>query len=225
MTSRIGIALLVVVLVVASVSANSSFLGRSNNKPTFVGVKSRVLPPSIEHVKVIRGGEAAAAAAAAAVEDEIEIESSDEEVDESEEEEEEEDEVELDPKLAKATQQKAATIKTKMVKESIAEAVASKPQTKTATKKKSSSSLLKMFYIPYIIKACLNPFTFIQMTKAYWSSLIRLDYLESKKDTSQDLRSALQDKAKKSGGSSSSTSSRGKRKFKPGQAKVRSVQK
>jgi hypothetical protein len=197
---------LVAAIVMVSVSADSFLAGPATAFVTKAGVRVA------EHgMVVVRGG----AATTAVVEDEIEFESSDEDVDESqeqeheeEEEEEEEEEAALDPKLAKATQQKAATIKTKMVKQAVAAAV--KPQ-----KKKSSSSLTRMFHIPYIIKACLNPFTFIQMTRAYWSSLINLEYLAEKADSSQNLRSALQEKAKKTGGSS-----RGKRKFKPGQAKV-----
>ena len=197
-------------IVLVSVSADA-FLG--SPKTTFVAKPG--VPCVPDRWVVMRGG-AAAATTAATLEDDIEFESSDEDLNESEKEEEgdeddedEEAEVDLDPKLAKATQQKAATIKTKMVKEAVAAVV-------KAPKKKSSSSLMSMLYVPYIIKACLNPFTFLKMTKAYWSSLINLEYLAANTDSSQNLRSALEAKAKKTGGSP-----RGKRKFKPGQAKVR----
>ena len=201
------------IFLLGSVSADVLF--RGGRTATFVVVTKPyggVQTFPLERWLEMRGGGGAAAATAATGEDDIEFESSDEDVNESEDEEEEDEEehVELDPKLAKATQQKAATIKTKMVKEAVAAVV--KPP-----KKKSSVSLMSMLHVPYIIKACLNPFTFFQMTKAYWSSLFKLDYLAANTDSSQNLRSALEEKAKKSGGSP-----RGKRKFKPGQAKVRS---
>jgi hypothetical protein len=37
---------------------------------------------------------------------------------------------------------------------------------------------MSFFAVPYIIKATLNPVTFIQMTKAYWSSLLNHNYLK-----------------------------------------------
>lgn len=197
MTTRTMLLVALVVTMVVSVTADAFLGGPATTFLAKPGV------PVDEHFVTLRGG---AAAAAAVIEDEIEFESSDEDLDDEEDEDEEE---ELDPKLAKATQQKAATIRTKIAKQAVASAV--KPQ-----KKKSSSSLMSLIHIPYIIKACLNPFTFVKMTKAYWSSLVNLEYLAERTDSSQDLRSALEAKAKKSGGSS-----RGKRKFKPGQAKVR----
>jgi len=130
----------------------------------------------------------------------VEIESSDEEETDDEEEE------EIVPKLAKATK-KAAT---KVVKKSVAAAL--KPK-----KKKKKSSLMKLFRLPYIVKACLNPIVFFQMTVGYWKSLYNIDYMTEKKDSSQDLRSALEQKARYGGGGKKS---RGKRKMKPGQAKT-----
>ena len=53
------------------------------------------------------------------------------------------------------------------------------------------------------------------MTKAYWASLFSLDY-GKKADSSQDLRSALEEKAKKATGGPPKR----KRKMKPGQAKT-----
>jgi len=57
------------------------------------------------------------------------------------------------------------------------------------------------------------------MTKGYWLSLIDIRYMTKKEDSSQDLRSALEQKAKQGGGGSNKPS-RGKRKMKPGQAKT-----
>ena len=72
--------------------------------------------------------------------------------------------------------------------------------------------------IPYIVRACLNPFTVIAMTKAYWQSLFNIHYMED--DAAQPLRSALEEKAKKAGGSTGLGGRGGKRRYKPGQAKT-----
>ncbi|CAJ1930493.1 unnamed protein product [Cylindrotheca closterium] len=141
---------------------------------------------------VSRGG------AAAVVDAEMsDIESSD--YDEEEEEEEEET-------LVKATQKKV----TKAAKKAVASGLAaSKP-------KKKKSRGLKLFSLPYILGAILNPFTLIQMTKGYWASLFDLNYLKENDDSSSNLRNALEAKARKGG---SSNMRPGKRKMKPGQAK------
>lgn len=147
---------------------------------------------SVDFMTSIRGGSSAI---------DVEIESSDEEETDDEEE-------EIVPKLAKATK-KAAT---KVVKKSVAAALRPK-------KKKKKSGLMKLFKLPYIVKACLNPFVFFQMTVGYWKSLYNIDYMTEKvADSSQDLRSALEQKARYGGGGKKS--SRGKRKMKPGQAKT-----
>jgi len=126
----------------------------------------------------------------------VEIESSDEEE-------------EAVPTLVKATQ-KAAT---KAVKSTVAAAL------KQKKKKKYSSSLMKYFKIPYIVKASLNPIVFFQMTVGYWKSLYNINYMtEKEQDSSQNLRTALEQKARQGGGGKKKL--RGKRKMKPGQAKT-----
>jgi len=143
---------------------------------------------------LVRGG----AATAVADEDMSEIESSDYDEDEEEEEE---------KTLVKATQKKV----TKAAKKAVASGLAaSKP-------KKKKSNGLKLFKIPYILGAVLNPFTLIQMTKGYWASLFNLNYLKQNEDSSANLRNALQSKARKGGGNNMRP---GKRKMKPGQAKT-----
>jgi len=104
---------------------------------------------------------------------------------------------------------KAKSKKAEVVKKAVS---ASLSQTKP---KKRSVSLLKALHVPYIVRACLNPFTFFSMTKAYFASLFNIDYLVE--DSSQTLRSALEEKAKKAG---SSGGKKPKRQFKPGQAKT-----
>lgn len=58
------------------------------------------------------------------------------------------------------------------------------------------------------------------MTKAYFASLFDISYLEKKAPPAQQLRSALEDKAKKQGGLGGGTPKKGKRAMKPGQAKT-----
>ena len=75
--------------------------------------------------------------------------------------------------LTKATQ-KAAT---KAVKTSVATAM-KHTMTKKKKKKKNNNSVITQYLrIPYIVKACFNPFVFYQMTKGYWSSLFSHNYL------------------------------------------------
>lgn len=78
-------------------------------------------------------------------------------------------------------------------------------------KKSSGGGLIKK--IPYIVRALANPFTVFAMTKGYFASLFNIDYLQQ--DQSQNLRSALQEKAK-----SAPTSGKRARKMRPGQAKT-----
>lgn len=145
----------------------------------------------MESMNRIRGGSSAV---------DVEIESSD--VEETDDEDEEEV-----PTLAKATK-KAAT---KAVKKSVAAAM--------KTPQKKSFKLGELFKLPYIVKACLNPVVFFQMTAGYWKSLYNINYMaENVADSSQGLRSALEQKARHGGGGKKP--SRGKRKMKPGQAKT-----
>ena len=145
---------------------------------------------------------------------------------EEESEDEEEDEIVAEEKVVKTAGAKlaAATVsattkaKAKVAaanKASIETEVNKKLASTSTNKKKKSKSLAKMLHIPYILRACLNPITLFAMTKAYWASLMNLDYLK-KADASQDLRSALEEKAKRGG----SGPAKGRRKMKPGQAKT-----
>jgi hypothetical protein len=206
LTSLIGFIALLQLLVVEtdaftrrSTTTTSTFLSRNTQQHSWF----------IDNMLTIRGGDADVNV------DIGDIESSDEE------EEDEEEEEKFDPKLAKAAQAatskvkaRTAKIATNAAKAAVAASLSSNKPQKNNSK---SSGLSKFFKIPYIIKATLNPFTFIQMTVEYWKSFVNPTYLDDKKDQSQDLRSGLQEKAKKSGGK---PSTRGKRKMKPGQAKT-----
>jgi outer membrane biosynthesis protein TonB len=152
-----------------------------------------------------------------------------EEDDEEEEEEKKEEEEKAEAKLAaaklasatvkktrKAKSKKAATKKAsvkKVLKAKLTKAKLTKEKPAVTKKEKKKGSLLKFLRLPYIVRACLNPFTVFAMTRAYWASLCNLNYGKSD-DASQELRSALEAKAKRDGGTN-----RGKRKMKRGQAK------
>jgi len=47
-----------------------------------------------------------------------------------------------------------------------------------ANNPKKKSQWKKMLRLPYIIRACLNPFTVFAMTRAYFASLFNISYLE-----------------------------------------------
>jgi hypothetical protein len=128
----------------------------------------------------------------------------DDEVEYDDDTEEEEDIVMV--KSAVKASEKAKAKKTAAVKETV--------NAKLSAKRAKKPSLVKR-YVPYIVRASLSPLTLFAMTKAYFASLFNLDYLAE--DSSQDLRSALEEKAKKSG---SAGGRKGKRMMKPGQAKT-----
>lgn len=152
-----------------------------------------------------------------------EIESSDEEAEETEGEEEESDYEEEEEDVVSSVAKSAKTALGKATQKAAQKAVkttvsaALKPKKK---KKKSAAAfgLMKYFRVPYIVKACLNPFVFIQMTKGYWASLFDVNYMKEKEDSSQDLRNALEQKARQGGAGGGGR--KGRKKMKPGQAKT-----
>ena len=170
-------------------------------------------------VVAVRGGATVSLEADDVSDDGDEEEEEEDEVVVAEEaEEEEEGKKKLDAKLAAATATSASKAKAKKKKAKAKEVkeVVNTKLASTAVKKKKSRGLMRKIGVPYIIRACLSPFTFFAMTKAYWASLFNLDFL--KPDASQELRSALEEKAKKGG--SGAGSPKRKRKMKRGQAKT-----
>jgi len=117
-------------------------------------------------------------------------------------------------KLATSTKAAVQKKKTAAIKSKVKVAMATS-SSKSVAKKTSGGSMYKR-YVPYIVRACVNPFTLFAMTKAYFMSLCDINYL--KEDDAQTLRSALQDKARKQNPSSGSP--KPTRKMKPGQAKT-----
>lgn len=199
-----------------AMSALLALMAQQVTGDAFVARTNPALVPT-SAFSVGRGG------ATVSAEDEIlTIEEESDEEEESEivveDDEDEEEENTAGAKLAAATviattktKSKAAAANNASIKTKVNEKLAS---SSTSTKKKNKS-LMKILHIPYILRACLNPITLFSMTKAYWASLMNLDYLK-KADASQDLRSALEEKAKKGG----SAPAKGRRKMKRGQAKT-----
>merc|ERR1719444_147546 len=109
---------------------------------------------------------------------------------------------------AEAAMEKARKKKAEETKEKIAA---------VAKSRKRRKSLLKIFRLPYVVRAFLNPFTVASMTKHYFASLFNVNYLEENVDSSAGLRSALEQKARQGG---NKPKPRGQRKMKPGQAKT-----
>lgn len=159
---------------------------------------------SLHQIRRFRGGAAA----------DSDVEYDDDEYDSEYDEEVDEPIVKTAKKLAASTRTVAQKKKTAAIKSKVKVAMAAS-STKSVAKRVSGRSLYKR-YVPYIVRACLNPFTLIAMTKAYFVSLCDINYL--KEEQSQTLRSALEEKARKQQPSSGPT--KPKRKMKPGQAKT-----
>lgn len=128
-------------------------------------------------------------------------------------EEEEEEEIEAISKLKESLEKKNIKSSKRVVMEALEK---SKPIKITKSRKKRRTSILKLLRVPYIIRASLNPFTFLKMSKLYFASLFNINFLEE--DATKGLRSALDEKAKKD--SSGGGGRKRKRVMKPGQAKT-----
>lgn len=173
-------------------------------------LSSRTTLPSVAFL-VPRGGEIADD------DSEYDLDESEDEYDDESEEEEEVVKVKK-TKLSSSAVKASAKVMNQKTKQSkkIVNASLSTKKKKVSTPVAAKKSKRKLLHIPYILKALLNPFTVFSMTRGYFASLLNIDYL--KEDTSQTLRSALQEKAKQQGGQSKKPG-RG-RKMKPGQAKT-----
>ena len=152
-------------VVTAAIAPNGQLFGQINRIPTSSS--------SIPQLLVFRGGGADS-------DEEYDSDEYDSEYDSDEEEEEEEPIVTKAKKLAtstkSATQKKAlkqTAVKNAALKSKVSVAMASSSSSKAVTKKKG---VYKRF-VPYIVRACLNPFTLVAMTKAYFVSLLDINYL------------------------------------------------
>lgn len=142
---------------------------------------------------------------------------------------EETEQVVLDASLAAAALKSASKSHAKAVSEKVqtakntvnAQLSETKPNVKSGGNKAAAIPKKvphrRLFKLPYIIRAILNPFTVVSMTKAYWASLVNLNYLQQQQpQKGQELRSALEEKAKRNTGGPP----KGRRKMKRGQAKT-----
>jgi len=143
-------------------------------------------------------------------ESEIEEEEEEEEEDDDDEEEEEEEEEGLTATLLKSTKASAAKIQKKHKQESKSSVNVVLQKEKLKRKRKSSFPRIRL---PYLLRACLSPYTLFSMTKAYFASLINVSYLEEIQ--SQTLRPSFEEQAK-----FDPKPKKGKRIMKPGQAKT-----
>lgn len=174
-------------------------------------------------------------------EDAITITSSDDDNEEEEDEEEEEEEIvekksvaatKVDTKLATAALKSVTKTKEKIVQHQTAilkQAVQSKLSTTlpSSKSKKNKGSVLQVYkrVVPYIIRAAMNPFTFIAMTKSYWASLFNLNYLHQQQMMNQGgnnvlLRTAIEENEKRKVSLPSSNRRSTKKTMKRGQAKT-----
>ena len=136
---------------------------------------------------------------------------------------EEAEQVTLDASLAAAALKSASKTKAKAISEKVQTAKkavdAQLSETKPPSVKKAAikQPRRRLFKLPYIVRALLNPFTALAMTKAYWASLVDLNYMQRQQpQQGQELRSALEEKAKRNSGGPP----KGRRKMKRGQAKT-----
>ena len=141
----------------------------------------------------------------------------------------------IDTKLATAALKSVTKTKEKIVQQNTAilkQAVQSKlsttPQTTTKkTKTNRSSSVLQVYkrVVPYIVRAAMNPFTFIAMTKSYWASLFNLNYLHEQQSMNNEsgntmLRTAMEEQEKRKVSLPSSNRQSKKKTMKRGHAKT-----
>ncbi len=104
-----------------------------------------------------------------------------EEEDEEDDEEEEETIVQVKTKLSSSAvkaSKKAQSKKVKASKKIVNESLGTKKNSKKSSTPTVKKAKRKLIYIPYILKAMLNPFTVFSMTKGYFASLFNIDYLQ-----------------------------------------------
>jgi hypothetical protein len=147
-------------------------------------------------------------------EDDLEVKDDEDEEEEEAEVSPKKESVKLDASLAAAALKSASKAK-------VSQQASVKKAVNIQLKAKAVSKTSRRIFprIPYILRASLNPFTLLAMTKSYWASLFNLNYLQQQTASGQELRSAVEEQAKRSPKPSSSFSKR-KRTMKRGQAKT-----
>ena len=148
------------------------------------------------------------------------------------EEEEEEEQLVLDASLAAAALKSTAKSKAKVALDKVNTSkkvvnaqllnIEKSAAAKTAAKKNSITKLprRRLWKLPYIVRALLNPWTAWAMTRTYWASLFQVNYVQERlQSQAQGLRSALEEKAKRNSGGPPPKGRR-KKTMKRGQAKT-----
>ena len=102
------------------------------------------------------------------------------EYDESEGEEEDEPIVVNAKKLASSAKNTVIKKKSAATKAKVAVAMAASKPVAVSVKGGSRGGVGSIYrrYVPYIVRACLNPFMLVRMTKSYFASLVDINYLK-----------------------------------------------
>jgi hypothetical protein len=162
-------ALLLLVVYTATTVASSSSIPRRRSS-SFANLHRITSSQNIHQLKIIpRGGD----------DDEYDSEEYDSDEDDSEEEE-VEPIVTKTKKLASSTKNVVQTKKRKEVKSKVKVALSSSSTKSKSVSSRSSNSSGGIYkrYVPYIIRAVLNPFVLMRMTKSYFVSLCDINYLK-----------------------------------------------
>merc|ERR1711862_961519 len=130
---------------------------------------------------------------------------------EEESEEEEEEEEVATTTLLKSTKASTAKIQKKHKQES--KSTVNVVLQKEKLKRKYKKNIFPKIRLPYLLRACLSPYTLYSMTKAYFASLVNVSYLEEMKPQ-KSLRPTFEEKV------TTTKPKKGKRIMKPGQAKT-----
>lgn len=89
------------------------------------------------------------------------------------------DEEDEEPIIVK-TKALASSTKSKIVQRKKIAAKSAAAKAMSTSKPTTTGGVGKLYrrMVPYIIRACLNPFTFVRMSRAYFASLIDINYLK-----------------------------------------------
>jgi len=163
-------ALLLLVVYTATAIASSSIPRRHSSSFANLHRISSTSSQNIHQLKNIpRGGD----------DDEYDSEEYDSDEYDSEEEEEVEPIVTKTKKLASSTKNVVQTKKRKEVKSKVKVALSSSSaKSKSVSSRSNNGGGIYKRYVPYIIRAVLNPFVLMRMTKSYFVSLCDINYLK-----------------------------------------------
>ena len=163
----VSVALLYCICVLQNVEAHQGLAFINNQRSSSLSGEIRSTAITTTALLVPRGGRI--------------IDDDDEEDDDDYEDEDGDDEEEEEIKITKSLKSSTMKASSKAKKQKatstkkIVNASLSKNKKSTTAVKKTKR---KLFHIPYILKAMLNPFTVFAMTRGYFASLFNIDYLQ-----------------------------------------------